>query len=164
MRRPIPEQLSVQKGIEQMVLPSIGNVGQQSKNLGLADKSRPLDPGSGRTAASTVLVTHHGHDAHGSNSGKSKGVGTGLGQINAAASHIGASVRDRDRNGMTIFLVGDLNFGTKGQRFVGRRHRAIVERGTAGGFGSTLRRVTQGVHRRDTVFSSNWNVEQVRSD
>src|SRR5947207_9684680 len=111
-----------------------------------------------------VLVTHQGHDADGSKSGKSKGAGTGLGQINAAASHIGASIRDRDRNGMTIFLVGDLNFGTEGQRFVGRRHRAIGERGTAGSFGSTLRGVPQGVHRRDTVFSPNWNLEQTKHE
>jgi hypothetical protein len=45
---------------------------------------------------------------------------------------------------------------------VGRRHSIIVERGTAGSFGSRLRRVTQGVHRCDTVFSSNWNVEQTK--
>jgi hypothetical protein len=109
-----------------------------------------------------VLVTHHGHDADRSKSGKSKGAGTGLGQINAAAFNIGPSVRDRDRNGMTIFLVGDLNLGTKWQRFVGRRHRVIVERGTAGSFGSRLRRVTQGVRRCDTVFSANWNVEQTK--
>ena len=108
-----------------------------------------------------MLVTHHWHDADGSKSGKSKGAGTGLGQINAAAS---PSIRDRDHNGMTIFLVSDLNFGTEGQRFVGRRHRALVERGTAGSFGSTLRRVTQGVHRRDTVFSPNWNVEQTKHE
>jgi hypothetical protein len=150
-----------------MVLSSTGKVGQRSKNLGLAAKSHPLNTASARAAAATelsVLVTHHGHDADGSKSGKSKGAGTGLGQINAAASHIGTSVRDRDRNGMTILLVGDLNLGTKGQRFVGRGHRAIVERDTAGSFGSTLRRVTQRIHRCDTVFSPNWNVEQTKHE
>jgi hypothetical protein len=109
-----------------------------------------------------ALVTHHGHDVDRSKSGKSKGAGTGLGQINAATFNIRPSVRDRDSNGVTIFLVGDLNFGTKGQRFVGRRHSIIVEGGTAGSFGSRLRRVTQGVHGCDTVFSANWNVEQTK--
>jgi hypothetical protein len=61
-----------------------------------------------------ALVTHHGHDVDRSKSGKSKGAGTGLGQINAATFNIRPSVRDRDSNGVTIFLVGDLNFGTKG--------------------------------------------------
>src|SRR5215831_7462695 len=49
------------------------------------------------------------------------------------------SVRDRDRDGMTIRLVGDLDFGTKGQRFVRRRHGVIVDSDAAGSFGSTLR-------------------------
>jgi len=63
---------------------------------------------------------------------------------------------------MTILLVGDLDFGTKGQRFVRRRHGVIVERDAAGSFGSRLRRVTHGVHRCDTVFGTNWNVEQTK--
>jgi hypothetical protein len=108
------------------------------------------------------LLTHDGHDADRSKSGKSKGAGTGLGQINAAALNIGPSVGDCDRNGMTILLVGDLNFGTKGQRFVGRRHSIIVERGAAGSSGSTLRRVTQRVHRCQAIFRTNWNVEQTK--
>ena len=67
------------------------------------------------------LVARHRHDIDRSKSDKSKGACTGLGQINAAAFDITASVRDRDRDGMTILLVGDLDFGTKGQRFVRRR-------------------------------------------
>ena len=117
-----------------------------------------------RFRVSRLLIAHHRHDTDRSKSSKSKGACTGLGQINAAAFNIGSSVRARDRNGITIFLVGDLNFGTEGERFVGGRHRAIVERGTAGSFGSTLRGVPQGVHRRDTVFSPNWNVEQTKHE
>jgi hypothetical protein len=71
-----------------------------------------------------------------SKSGKSKGACTRLGQINAAALNIRPSVRDRDRDGLTILLVGDLDFGTKGERFVRRRHGVIVERDAAGSFGS----------------------------
>src|SRR5215475_8813466 len=108
------------------------------------------------------LVAHHGHDTDGSKSGKSKGACTGLGQINAAAFNIRASVRDRDRDGMTILLVGDPDFGTEGQRFVRRRHGVIVERDATGSFSSRLRRVTHGVHRCDTVFGTNWNVEQTK--
>src|SRR5262249_35575710 len=108
------------------------------------------------------LVAHHRDDTDRSKSGKSKGACTGLGQINAAAFNIRPSVRDRDRDGMTILLVGHLDFGTKGQRFVRRRHGGIVERNAAGSFGSRLRRVTHGVHRCDTVFSTNWNVEQTK--
>src|SRR5262249_19456105 len=63
---------------------------------------------------------------------------------------------------MTSLLVGDLDLGTKGQRFVRRRHGVIVERNAAGSFGSRLRRVTHGVHRCDTVFGTNWNVEQTK--
>jgi hypothetical protein len=48
------------------------------------------------------LVAHHRHDTDRSKSIKSKGACTGLGQINAAAFSIRASVRDRDRDGMTI--------------------------------------------------------------
>ena len=84
------------------------------------------------------LVAHYRHDANGSKSGKSKGACTGLGQINAAAFNIRPSVHDRDRDGMTILLVGDLDFGTKGQRFVRRRHGVIVERDAAGSFGSSV--------------------------
>ena len=40
-----------------------------------------------------------------------------------------ALVSDRDR--MAILLVGDLDFGTKGQRFVRRRHDVLVERDAA---------------------------------
>jgi hypothetical protein len=108
------------------------------------------------------LIGHHRHDTDRSKSGKSKGACTGLGQIYAAAFNIRPSVRDRDRDCMTILLVGDLDFGTKGQRFVRRRHGVIVERDAAGSFGSRLRRVTHGVHRCDTVFGTNWNVEQTK--
>ena len=108
------------------------------------------------------LIGHHRHDTDRSKSGKSKGACTGLGQINAAAFNIRPSVRDRDRDGMTILLVGDLDFGTKGQRFVRRRHVVIVERDAASSFGSRLRRATHGVHRCDTVFGTNWNVEQTQ--
>ena len=69
---------------------------------------------------------------------------------------------------MTILLVGDLDYGTKGQRFVRRRQGVIVERDAAGSFGSRLRRVTHSVHRCETVFGTvfgtnqnvgtNWNV------
>src|SRR5262245_20133040 len=107
------------------------------------------------------LVAHYRHDADGNKFGKSKGTFTGLGQINAAAFNIRPSVRDRDRDGITL-LVGDLDLGTKGQRFVRRCHGVVVERGAAGSFGSTLRRVSHGVHRCDTVFGKNWNVEQTK--
>src|SRR5262249_45910563 len=60
------------------------------------------------------LVAHHRHDADAGKSGKSKGTCTLLGQINAAAFNIRSSVRDRDRDGVAILLVGDLDFGTKG--------------------------------------------------
>src|SRR5256884_4132646 len=63
------------------------------------------------------LVAHHRHDTDKSKFGKSKGACTGLGQINAVAFNIRPSARDRDHDGMTILLVGDLDFGTKGQRF-----------------------------------------------
>jgi hypothetical protein len=63
------------------------------------------------------LVAHHRHDTDKSKPGKSKGACTGLGQINAVAFNIRPSARDRDHDGMTILLVGDLDFGTKGQRF-----------------------------------------------
>jgi hypothetical protein len=43
---------------------------------------------------------------------------------------------------MTILLVGDLDFATKGQRFVRRRHGVIVDRDAAASFGSTLRSPT----------------------
>src|SRR5262245_38341436 len=108
------------------------------------------------------LVAHYRHDADGNKSGKSKGTCTGLGQINAAAFNIRPSVRDRDRDGITTLLVGDLDLGTKGQRFVRRCHGVVVERDAAGSFGSTLRRVSHGVHRCDTVFGKNWNVEQTK--
>src|SRR5262249_3942123 len=108
------------------------------------------------------LVAHYRHDADGNKSGKSKGTCTGLGQINAAAFDIWPSVRDCDRDGITTLLVGDLDLGTKGQRFVRRRHGVVVERDAAGSFGSTLRRVSHGVHRCDTVFGTNWNVEQTK--
>src|SRR5262249_49194691 len=107
-------------------------------------------------------VTHHRHDADTSKSGQSKGACTGLGQVNAATFNIRPSVRDRDRDGMTILLVGDLDFGTKGQRSVRRRHGVIVERGATGSFGSTLRRVTHSIYRCETVFGANWNVEQAK--
>jgi hypothetical protein len=87
---------------------------------------------------------------------------TGLGQINAAAFNIRPSVRDRDRDGMATLLVGDLDFRTKGQPFVRRRHDVVVERNAAGSFGFRLRRVSHGVHRCDTVFGTNWNVEQTK--
>src|SRR6516165_2436087 len=61
------------------------------------------------------LVAHYRHGTDGNKSGKSKGTCTGLGQINAAAFNIRPSVRDRDRDGITILLVGDLDLGTKGQ-------------------------------------------------
>jgi hypothetical protein len=61
------------------------------------------------------LVAHNRHDTDRSKSGKIKGTCTCLGQINATAFNIGPSVRDRDRDGTTIPLVGDLDFGTKGQ-------------------------------------------------
>jgi hypothetical protein len=145
-----------------------GNVGQPSPELGPAVRiqDRPPERPSScpRRDLDIVLVTHHRHDADRSKSGKSKGAGAGQGHINAAAFNIGPPVRDRDRNGMAIFLVGDLNFRTKGQRFMRRCHRVIVERGTAGGFCSTLRRVPQGVHRCDAVFSANWNVEQTKHE
>jgi hypothetical protein len=70
------------------------------------------------------------------------------------------TVRDPHGNGMAGFLVGDLDFGTKRQRFVRRRHGVILERDAAGSFGSRLGRVTDGVHRCDTVFGKHWNVEQ----
>ena len=54
------------------------------------------------------LIAHHRHDTDRSKSGKSKGSCTGLGQINAAAFNIRPSIRDRNRDGMTILLVGDL--------------------------------------------------------
>jgi hypothetical protein len=63
---------------------------------------------------------------------------------------------------MAILLVGDLDFGTKGQRFVCRRHGVVVERDAAGSFGSRLRRISHGVLRCDTVFGTNWNVEQTK--
>ena len=81
------------------------------------------------------LVAHYRHDADGNKSGKSKGICTGLGQINAAAFNIRSSVRDRDRDGITTLLVGDLDLGTKGQRFVRRRHDVVVVRDAAGSFG-----------------------------
>ena len=109
-----------------------------------------------------ALVTHHGHDVDRSKSGKSKGAGTGLGQINAATFNIRPSVRDRDRDGITTLIVGDLDLGTKGQRFVRRRHCVVVVRDAAGSFGPRLRRVSHGVHRCDTVFGMNWNVEQTK--
>src|SRR5262249_35311661 len=109
------------------------------------------------------LVAHYRHDADENKSGKPKGTCTGLGQINAAAFNIRPSVRDRDRDGITTLLVGDLDLGTKGQRFVRRRHGVVVERDAAGGFGSKLRRVSHGVHRCDTVFGKNWNVEQTQN-
>jgi len=87
------------------------------------------------------LVAHYRHDADGNKSGKSKGTCTGLGQINAAAFNIRSSVRDRDRDGITTLLVGDLDLGTKGQRFVRRRHGVVVVRDAAGSFGPRLRRV-----------------------
>ena len=108
------------------------------------------------------LVAHYRHDADGNKFGKSKGTCTGLGQINAAAFNIRPSVRDRDRDGITTLLVGDLDLGTKGQRFVRRRHGVVVEGDAAGSFGSRLRRVSHGVHRCDTVFGKNWNVEQTK--
>jgi hypothetical protein len=79
------------------------------------------------------LVAHHRHDADRSKSGKSKGARTSLGQINAAAFNISPSVHDRDRDGMTTLLVGDLDLGTKGQRFVRRRQDVIVKRDAVGG-------------------------------
>src|SRR5262249_56189695 len=82
------------------------------------------------------LVAHYRHDADGNKFGKSKGTCTGLGQINAAAFNIRPPVRDRDRDGITTLLVGDLDLGTKGQRFVRRRHDVVVERDAAAGFGS----------------------------
>src|SRR5262249_31992941 len=45
--------------------------------------------------------------------GKSKGACTGLGSINAAAFNIRPSVRDRDGDGVTILLVGDLTLEPK---------------------------------------------------
>jgi hypothetical protein len=54
-----------------------------------------------------------------------------------------------------LYLVGDLDLGTKGQRFVRRRHGVFVERDAAGSFGSALRRVSHGVYRCDTVFGMN---------
>jgi hypothetical protein len=108
------------------------------------------------------LVAHYRHDADGNKSCKSKGTCAGLGQINAAAFNIRSSVRDRDRDGITTLLVGDLDLGTKGQRFVRRRHGVVVVRDAAGSFGPTLRRVSHGVHRCDTVFGMNWNVEQTK--
>jgi dTDP-4-amino-4,6-dideoxygalactose transaminase len=56
----------------------------------------------------------------------------------------------------------DLDLGTKGQRFVRRRHGVVVVRDAAGSFGSTMRRVSHGVHRCDTVFGMNWNVKQTK--
>ena len=97
-----------------------------------------------------------------SKSGKSKGTCTGLGQIDAAAFNIRPAIRDPDRNGMAVVLVGDLDFGTKRQRFVRRRHGVIVERNAAPSLGSTLRRISRGVHGCDTVFTTNWNVEQTK--
>jgi len=108
------------------------------------------------------LLAHHRHDTDTSKSGKSKGACTGLRQINAAAFNMRPSVSDRHRDGMTVLLVGDLDFGTKGQRFVRRRHSIIVERDAARSFGSTLRRVTHGIYRCDTVFGKNWKVEQTK--
>src|SRR5262249_246662 len=108
------------------------------------------------------LVAHYRHDADGNKFGKSKGACTGLGQINAAAFNIRPPVRDHDRDGMPILLVGDLDFGTKGQRFVRCRHGVVVEGDPAGSFGSRLRRVSHGIHRCDTVFGKNWNVEQTK--
>jgi hypothetical protein len=32
----------------------------------------------------------------------------------------------------------------------------------AGSFGSTLRRVPHAIHRRDTFFGTNWNIEQTK--
>ena len=108
------------------------------------------------------LVAHYRHDADGNKSGKSKDTCTGLGQINAAAFNIRPSVRDRDRDGITTLLVGDLDLGTKGQRFVRRRHGVVVVKDPAGSFGPRLRRVSHGVHRCDAVFGMNWNVEQTK--
>src|SRR6516225_9585113 len=108
------------------------------------------------------LVAHYRHDADGNKSGKSKGTCTGLGQINAAAFNIRSSVRDRDRDGITTLLVGDLDLGTKGQRFVRRRHGVVVVKDPAGSFGPRLRRVSHGVHRCDAVFGMNWNAEQTK--
>ena len=116
------------------------------------------------TEFAAMLFAHHRHHADGSNSGKSKGTCTGLGQINAAASNIRPSVRDPDRDGMAGFLVGDFDFGTKGKPFVRRRHGVIVKRDAARSFGSTLRRVSHGVHRCDTIFSPEWNAEQTKCE
>ena len=121
-----------------------------------------LAQGGPQVVAFRWSVARHRHDADRSESGKSEGTCTGLGQINATAFNIRPSVRDRDRDGMTILLVDDLDFGTEGQRFVRRRHGVIVERDAAGSFGSRLRRVTYGVHRCDAVFGTNWNVEQTK--
>ena len=85
-----------------------------------------------------ILVTRHRRNGDRGKPGKSKGARTSPGQINAAPFNIGPSVRDRDRHGTTVLLVGDLDFGTEGQRLVRRRHRIIAERDTAGGFGSSL--------------------------
>ena len=79
---------------------------------------------------------------------------TTRGQINAAAFNVRSSVRDRDRDGMSGLLVGYLHRGTKGQRFVRRGHGVIVERDAAGGCGSRLRRIPQGIHRCDTFFAT----------
>src|SRR5262245_12005560 len=99
---------------------------------------------------------------HWAYTGKSKGTCTGLGQINAAAFNKRPTVRDPHRNGMAVVLVGDLDFGTKGQRFVRCRHAVIVERDAARSLGSTLRRVSNCVHGCDTVFGTNWNDKQTK--
>jgi hypothetical protein len=112
------------------------------KKIGLPKRLDELPEAALEVVFHQWLVAHHRHDTDRSKSGKFKRARTGLGQINAAAFNIRPSVRDRDRDGMTILLVGDLDLGTKWQRFVRRRHGVIVERDAAGSFGSRLRRVT----------------------
>jgi hypothetical protein len=53
-----------------------------------------------------------------------------------------------------FFLLVTLTLEPEGQRFVGRRHDVVVERDTAGSFGSRLRRVSHGVLRCYTVFGT----------
>jgi hypothetical protein len=59
-----------------------------------------------------------------------------------------------------LFLLVTLTLEPKGSDLCARRHDVVVERDAARSFGSRLRRVFHGVHRCDTVFSTNWTVEQ----
>jgi hypothetical protein len=79
------------------------------KKIGRAKRLDRTAPGGLEVAFHRWLVAHHRHDADRSKSSKSKGTCTGLGQINAAAFNVRPSVRDRDRDGMTILLIGYLD-------------------------------------------------------